>query len=121
MRSFISFILLVFASFSTAFAANSASSFGGVGIDGVARADGEIVVRQLVSGGPAQLAGIRIGDVITHVDSKPTKGSDFNEIIERRLRGKAGTKVLIVLHRPGTEKPLRFNLTRKQLVMDKKK
>jgi C-terminal processing protease CtpA/Prc len=99
--------------------ANYSKNFGGVGIDGVPLPDGQIAVRQLVAGGPAHLAGIRVGDVITHIDSKPTKGSDFKELVEHRLRGRAGTKVLLTVQRPGQEKPLHFTLVRKQLVIPK--
>jgi len=97
-------------------AGNSATNFGGVGIDGVPRADGQIEVKQLVAGGPAHLAGMRAGDVITHIDGKPTRGSNFREMVDFRLRGRAGTKVLLTVHRPGEEKPLHFTLTRRQLV-----
>jgi len=104
----------------TAHAGNSATNFGGVGIDGVPLADGRIEVKQLVTGGPAHLAGIRVGDIITRIDSKSTKGSDFKDIVEHRLRGRAGTKVAIVIQRPGQEQPLRFNLVRTQLVLPAK-
>lgn len=100
-------------------AGNSSRNFGGVGIDGVPLKDGLIEVRQIVTGGPAHLAGIKLGDIITSIDSKPTKGSDFQDMVEHRLRGRAGTKVLIIIQRPGQEKPLRFNLVRKQLVIKK--
>ncbi|WP_026841505.1 S41 family peptidase [Citrifermentans bremense] len=92
--------------------------FGGVGIDGVPRADGTIVVRQLVAGGPAHLAGIKAGDVITQVDGTPTLGSDFKFIVERRLRGRAGSAVLILVRRPGNPKTLSFNMVRRQLKLD---
>jgi C-terminal processing protease CtpA/Prc len=105
----------------SAWAGNNARNFGGVGIDGVPLPDGQIEVKQLVTGGPAHLAGIRVGDVITHVDSKPTRGSDFRDILEHRLRGRAGTKVILTIHRPGREKPLSFRLVRKQLVIGKQK
>lgn len=99
----------------TAAFAGQAAVFGGVGIDGVPRADGTIVVRQLVAGGPAHLAGIKAGDIITQVDGTPTQGSDFKFIVERRLRGRAGTPVLILVRRPGKAKTLSFNLVRRQL------
>jgi C-terminal processing protease CtpA/Prc len=99
-------------------AGNSARNFGGVGIDGLPRADGQIVVKQLVTGGPAHLAGIKIGDVITHIDGKPTQGSDFRHMVEYRLRGRSGTKVQLNILRPGEKKPLRFILKRKQLVVE---
>jgi C-terminal processing protease CtpA/Prc len=114
-------VLAIFLQAGTAGAGNNARNFGGVGIDGVPRADGRIEVRQLVTGGPAHLAGIRIGDIITHIDSKPTRGSDFRDIVEHRLRGRAGTKVIISILRPGQEKPLGFRLIRKQLVIGTQK
>ncbi|QXE90719.1 PDZ domain-containing protein [Geomonas subterranea] len=94
---------------------HAAAAFGGVGIDGVPRADGTIVVRQLVAGGPAHLAGIKAGDIITQVDSTPTAGSDFKFIVERRLRGRAGAPVLILVRRPGNPKTLSFKMVRRQL------
>jgi C-terminal processing protease CtpA/Prc len=97
--------------------ANSSRDFGGVGIDGVPRADGAIVVRQLVLGGPAQLAGLKVGDVITRIDSKSTVGSDFKDLVEHRLRGRAGTSVMLQVKRPGSDKPLSFNLIRRQLAV----
>ena len=92
-----------------------AAGFGGVGIDGVPRPDGTIVVRQLVLGGPAHLAGIRNGDIIVQIDGTPTRGSDFKFLVERRLRGRAGTPVRLKVKRPGVEKPLDFRLVRRQL------
>src|SRR5690242_4948476 len=96
---------------------NSASYFGGVGIDGAPRPDGSIVVRQLVLGGPAQVAGIQNGDVITHIDGAATAGSDFNDMVEHRLRGRAGTPVLLKVKRGDTSKPLIFKLVRRQLAL----
>ncbi|WP_129128384.1 S41 family peptidase [Geomonas oryzae] len=93
------------------------SAFGGVGIDGVPRADGTIAVRQLVAGGPAHLAGIKAGDIIVQVDGTPTAGSDFKFIVDRRLRGRAGTPVLILVRRPGNPKTLSFKMIRRQLTV----
>jgi C-terminal processing protease CtpA/Prc len=101
----------------TGWGTNSAKDFGGVGIDGVPRADGTIVVRQMVLGGPAQLAGIKAGDIITRIDGKATQGSDFQDMVEHRLRGRAGTPVLIQVKRPGVAKPLTFKLVRRQLAL----
>lgn len=94
-----------------------AGPFGGVGIDGVPRADGSIVVKQLVLGGPAQIAGIRAGDIIVRIDGTPTLGSDFKHMVERRLRGRAGTQVVLKVRRPGNPKQLSFTLVRRQLAL----
>lgn len=98
-----------------AFGGNSSREFGGVGIDGVPRKDGSIAVRQLVLGGPAQLAGVKAGDIITRIDGKATFGSNFKDMVEHRLRGRAGTSVMIQLRRPGSAQTLTFNLVRRQL------
>ena len=121
MKVIIVTILLLLQAVSGGFAAVTSKNFGGVGIDGAPRADGRIVVKQLVAGGPAHLAGIRVGDVITHIDGKATEGSNFREIVEYRLRGRAGTAVMIKIHRPGELKPLIFNLVRRQLTILPKK
>ncbi|WP_223913102.1 S41 family peptidase [Geobacter sp. AOG1] len=112
-------LFLVLTLLTPALAGNSAGNFGGVGIDGAPWTDGQIVVRQLVTGGPAHLAGIKIGDIITHIDGKPTKGSNFSQMVNYRLRGQAGTKVALRVRRPGMSKPLAFELIRRQLVLPK--
>lgn len=117
MRTFLAVVVLVVAFTSNALAVNSTLQFGGVGIDGVPRGDGTIVVRQLVLGGPAQVAGVRAGDVITQIDGTPTLGSDFKEMVDRHLRGRAGTKVLLKVRRPGNPKPMLFKLVRRQLAL----
>lgn len=113
-------MMLVVLTVSAAKAAASGKSFGGVGIDGVPWADGRIVVKQLVAGGPAQRAGIKVGDIITHIDGKATEGSDFKEMVDYRLRGRAGTPVTIKIRRPGELKPYTFNLVRQQLIVPPK-
>jgi C-terminal processing protease CtpA/Prc len=92
-------------------------NFGGIGIDGVPLDDGQILVRQLVAGGPAHLAGVRTGDIITHIDSKATRGSDFRWMVERRLKGRPETPVTLTIRRPGEEKPLHFTMQRRKLVV----
>lgn len=111
--------ILVFLTATAALAGNSGRNFGGVGIDGAPWADGRIVVKQVVAGGPAHLAGIKAGDVITHIDGKPTDGSNFKEMVER-LRGRAGTPIEIVIRRPGDTKRHKYTLIRRQLVIPPK-
>jgi C-terminal processing protease CtpA/Prc len=110
----------LFLVFFLALNAYGAAEFGGVGIDGVPLGNGEIVVRQLVAGGPAFRAGICKGDVITAVDGMPTKGSNFAEMVTKRLRGRAGTKVRLTVRRPGEIRLLQFMLERRELVLQGK-
>ncbi len=118
MRTTFLVLLVLLGAFAVVHAAASGSNFGGIGIDGVPWADGQIVVRQLVTGGPAQQAGIKSGDVITHIDGKPTKGTDFKKMVDYRLRGRAGTPVTLKIHRPGETKARTFTLVRRQLVIE---
>lgn len=120
MKIFIIATMLLLHTLSFADAAVSSKNFGGVGIDGAPWADGRIVVKQVVAGGPAHLAGIRAGDIITHIDGKATEGSDFREMVEFRLRGRAGTPVAIKIRRPGELKPYTFRLIRRQLTIPPK-
>jgi C-terminal processing protease CtpA/Prc len=117
MKMFWTVILSAFMLAGSAYAANSPVAFGGVGIDGAPRADGSIVVKQLVLGGPAQLAGIQAGDIITQIDGTPTVGSDFKDMVEHRLRGRAGTQVSLKVRRAETPKILNFKLVRRQLAV----
>ena len=120
MKILIIAIVLFMQTGSVVLAGVSAKNFGGIGVDGAPWADGRIVVKQLVAGGPAQLAGIKAGDVITHIDGKATEGSDFKEMVEYRLRGRAGTPVTVKIHRPGELKPHTFKLVRRQLSIPSK-
>ena len=113
------FIIITSLFAATALAGNNSKNFGGVGIDGAPWADGKIVVKQLVAGAPAHLAGIKVGDIITHIDGKPTEGSNFDDMVER-MRGRAGTPVEIAIRRPGESKRLKFTLIRRQLVIPPK-
>jgi C-terminal processing protease CtpA/Prc len=121
MKNILVTAILIFQTASLCLASINSSKFGGVGIDGAPWADGRIVVKQLVEGGPAQLAGVRVGDLITHIDGKPTEGSNFREMVEYRLRGRAGTTVMIRIIRPGERKPHIFKLLRRQLVIPPKR
>ncbi len=109
-------LLILFLPLHLSSEAHGAARFGGVGIDGVPQPTGEIRVRQLVAGGPAHRAGIRVGDIITSIDGKPTKGSNFREMVEKQLRGREGTKVRLTIRRQGQTKPFQFTLIRRELI-----
>jgi C-terminal processing protease CtpA/Prc len=79
-------------------------------------ADKTIMVRQIVAGGPAHLAGIMVGDIITHIDGKTTAGADFDTVVQKYLRGRAGSKVTLKIRRKGDNKTYSLVLTRRQLV-----
>lgn len=59
---------------------------------------GSVRITYVLPGTPAERAGIQVGDIITAVDGKPTKGLSV-DIVSSRLRGKAGTVVAVSLQR----------------------
>src|SRR5450631_1686864 len=111
MRMVLLLVLLILAQ--SALAVNTESNFAGVGIDGRPLPDGQIRVEQIVAAGPAHLAGIRVGDIITHIDGAATRGGRFQELVQKRLRGVSGSKIVLRIQRNGSAKPLTFTLTRK--------
>ncbi|MBI4160886.1 MAG: S41 family peptidase, partial [Acidobacteria bacterium] len=64
-----------------------------------------------IEGTPAERAGIRAGDVITHIEDLETLGMTVEEAV-RRLKGPKGTSVQITVRRALSEEPLRFTIVR---------
>ena len=69
---------------------------------------GPMVVQALASGGPAESAGLRIGDRILSVDGQPNVAAD-------QLGGPSGTSVRLTIRREGRPEPFEATLTRKQV------
>lgn len=119
-RPFLYIICLV-AIYLPAWGANSETDFGGIGIDGVPLKNGQIIARQIVAGSPAHQAGIKTGDIITHIDGKATLGSDFRGVVQKRLRGLSGTAVVLKIKRDGDDKQYSYKLIRRQLIITQNK
>jgi carboxyl-terminal processing protease len=62
-------------------------------------------------GSPAMRAGLRAGDVILDVNSKPTVGLSIDRVANM-LKGPKGTSVNVTVSRLGFPKPLSFTVTR---------
>ncbi len=73
--------------------------FGGLGIE-VRKGDGYIEVVSPIDGTPAQRAGIRAGDRITHADGVPLGPLTLHAAV-RRLRGRVGEPVRLTIERDG--------------------
>ena len=76
--------------------------FEGIGAE-VGMRDGRITILAPIPDTPAELAGIRPGDVILEIDGESTSGITLLEAISK-IRGPEGTTVtLVVAHRNATE------------------
>lgn len=74
-------------------------SFSGIGIE-VTIKNGLLTVVSPIADTPADLAGLKANDTIIEIDGMNTKNMGPDEAI-KRLRGTAGSKVTIAIHREG--------------------
>ncbi|MCX5590154.1 S41 family peptidase [Alcaligenes endophyticus] len=84
--------------------------FGGLGIE-IGSEDGMPKVISPIEDTPAARAGILAGDIITHIDGKPTKDMSLNDAI-KLMRGEPNTPVDLRISRSGRDKPIEFNVVR---------
>jgi hypothetical protein len=75
------------------------------------QSDGAIKVAEVFENSPAQMAGIKTNDTVTHVDNEPVGGMTLNELIEK-VRGPADTKVVLTILRGGQTGPLEVTARR---------
>jgi carboxyl-terminal processing protease len=73
--------------------------FGGLGIE-ITMEDGLVKVIAPIEGTPAEQAGMKAGDLITHVDGEPIKGKTLLQAV-KRMRGRAGTQISLTIRRAG--------------------
>ncbi len=84
--------------------------FGGLGIE-VTLAEGVVKVVAPMDDTPAYRAGIKAGDLITHLDGTPILGMTLNEAIDL-MRGRPGTDIKITVYREGVRDPFDVTITR---------
>ena len=88
------------------------SSFSGVGIEFTIRND-TIRVQNVISGGPAERAGIVGGDKIVSIDGEPFVGEIVtNQEAQSRLKGPKDTKVVIGILSYGEKEPKEITVIR---------
>ncbi len=73
--------------------------------------DGLFEIVRPIDGQPADLAGIKAGDIIIEVDGESMLGISFDEVI-LLVRGPQGTSVNLKVLREGEEEPLEFDIIR---------
>lgn len=73
--------------------------FGGLGIE-ITMEDGLVKVISPIEGTPAAAAGMKAGDLITHVDGEPVKGKTLAQSV-KRMRGRPGTSIVLTVRRKG--------------------
>jgi len=84
--------------------------FGGLGIT-ISIRDHFPTVVSPIEGTPAYFMGIQGGDQIVEIEGESSRDFTSREAV-KLLRGKAGTKVNIMIHRPGTAQSFPLTITR---------
>lgn len=92
---------------------STTGKYSGIGVD-IGIEDGGVVVVTPIDGSPASRAGILPGDVILSVNGLPVDASDLEDTVAR-MRGPAGTSVVLLIRREGVEEPLEIELDRGQV------
>lgn len=85
-------------------------TFGGLGIE-VSQEDGLVKVVSPIEGTPADAAGVKSGDFITHVDGKSLMGLTLDEAVEM-MRGEVGSEIVITVLREGVKEPFDISIIR---------
>ncbi|MEE9190332.1 MAG: S41 family peptidase [Candidatus Neomarinimicrobiota bacterium] len=87
--------------------------YGGIGIQ-ISRRDEALTVIAPMEDTPAQRAGIIGGDVIIQINETTTSDLSLSQA-SKLIRGKKGTKVVLLIKRFGYENTMEFELTRAEI------
>lgn len=68
---------------------------------GTVTASAPYVISEVFEDGPAYAAGVRPDDVILEIDGTPIAGMRYQDVYERYLIGKVGTRVTLTVMRDG--------------------
>lgn len=85
-------------------------NYGGLGLT-VSMEDGVVKVIAPTEDSPADKAGVKAGDYITHLDGVLIYGSTLDEAVEK-MRGRPGTDIKLTVVRLGRDKPFDVAVTR---------
>ena len=87
-----------------------ASQFYGIGVSILQHRDG-VYVQSVISGTPAEKAGLRYGDKFVSIDGKDA--SDWSSAeVSKNVRGERGTSVNVKVERAGSSEPVSFDIIR---------
>ncbi len=84
--------------------------YQGLGLS-VVMQDGAVKVVSPFRGSPAEAAGIKAGDFITHIDGKLIVDTKLDDAVAQ-MRGPKGTSINLTIYREGREEPLEVSVTR---------
>ncbi len=85
-------------------------SYSGLGLS-VIQEEGAVKVISPFRGSPAEKAGVKAGDYITHLDGKLYYDGELDDAVAK-MRGEAGTSIRLTIFRPGRDEPFDVTVVR---------
>ncbi len=85
-------------------------NYSGLGLS-VVMEDGAVKIISPFRGSPAETAGLKAGDYITHLDGHLIVGQSLDEAVAT-MRGEEGTTIGLTIFRPGRDEPFDVTVTR---------
>ena len=76
--------------------------------------NGRVMIAEPTEGMPADLAGLKAGDLILKIDTIDVSSAPSARV-SSLLKGVPNTKMTLTIQRPGEKKPRKFTITRKQI------
>ncbi len=95
---------------------NSGKYFEGIGAE-LGYSDGAVIIVTPLDGSPAKAAGIRAGDYILAVDDYEVKNGDNVYDIVTKIRGEAGTEVVLKVLHKGDLEPVEIKIIRGEITV----
>ncbi len=89
--------------------------FGGLGIE-VTMEQGLVKVITPIADTPADRAGLRPNDLISHLDGEPILGQTLSQAVDK-MRGEKGEPITITILREGEEEPFEVTIIRDTIVI----
>ncbi|MPM03629.1 hypothetical protein SDC9_49896 [bioreactor metagenome] len=89
--------------------------YGGIG-SLIQQQGDSIVITEPYEGFPAQLNGLRAGDIILEINGKSMNGKTVSEVSDL-LKGQPGSTVEMVIKRPFENKPVTLSIQRKEITI----
>ncbi|MBY0544951.1 MAG: S41 family peptidase [Gammaproteobacteria bacterium] len=94
----------------------TSGKFAGVGIE-IGSEAGYIRIVSPIDDTPAQKAGLKPGDFIIKIDNESVQDMSLRDAVDK-MRGKAGTQVVLTIYREGEKAPFNVTLTREVIKVE---
>ena len=86
------------------------SNFVGLGIQ-VVKDGNSVKVVKVIDETPAQKGGVKVNDIITHLDDESVDGLTLDQVTEK-MRGRPNTEIKVRVAREGQQIPIELSVTR---------